>query len=72
MAVSGRVAPAIVVVVVECEQFFEGKAARIDAVSITKVALDLFDTGCPFAIHVPARPGDSRDGLGGFLGGQGE
>jgi hypothetical protein len=64
--------PAIVVVVMQGEQVFDIPATWINAMGFTQVALDLLNSGSPVAIHVPARPGDSRDSSGGFLGGQSE
>ena len=72
MAVAGAVAPAVVVVVVQCEQVFHAPATWIYSVGSPKVALNLLDCGCPFAVHVPARPSNSGHSLGGFLGGKSE
>jgi len=67
VAVTGAVAPAIVVVVVQGEQVFHAPATWIYSVSSPQVALDLLDCGCPFAVYVPARPSNSGHSLGGFL-----
>lgn len=68
MRVPGCVPPTIVVVVMQGKQVFKVQIAWVDAMGSTEMVLDLFDTGIPVAIHVPSRPGDSRDGSGSLLG----
>ena len=70
--VSACNSPAVVVVVMHVEQVFDIPATWVNAMSITQVALDLLNSGSPVAVHVPARPGDSRDSSDGFLGCQSE
>lgn len=68
VAVVVAVAPAIVVVVVQGKQVFRAEDAWVDSMSRTKMALNLFHGGGPVLVHVPARTGDPRHSLGGFLG----